>query len=492
MQKEKINIINSEAYQGGGLKNRNMFTQTMIQILFDFFAISGAYLLQYYVRFVSGWVPVSLIPDFTASAVTGIVMLVYWFLLFFFSGMYKNWHIRSPFEEIFSIVKIIFFGCAAIVFLTYTDSSSSPRMLFLTYFAFFTSLTIIGRTIARRIQISLRRKRIITIPSIIIGSGKRAVEFYKKTEKASSWGYKVFGIIFLDSEDEKYYIENVDEYNLKDLHFIAESSSLGYILDEFKPSEVIISIETPNHKGLLDIAAQCSERGIKVNIEPDLYDIFTGQTRAQNIYGIPLIEIRTQLMKPWQLVIKRLFDIMFSMAVILIGLPIWLLIALIVKLDSPGKVFYTQPRVGKNGKVFKMFKFRSMRPVKDAVQQWTTVNDPRVTKFGRFIRKTHLDEIPQFYNVLIGDMSVVGPRPEQPKFVEDFTLQMPHYKRRHCVRPGITGWWQVKYESYVLNMDEIEGRLKDDFYYIENMSIQLDVEIVFRTVWCVVIGHGQA
>ncbi len=125
-------------------------------------------------------------------------------------------------------------------------------------------------------------------------------------------------------------------------------------------------------------------------------------------------------------------------------------------------------------------------------RKWTTVNDPRVTKFGKLIRKTHIDEVPQFLNVLIGDMSIVGPRPEQPHFVKDFSREIPYYKRRLKVRPGITGWWQVKYQAHVLNVEEIENRLKDDFYYIENMSIKFDIEIIIRTVWCVLTGHGQA
>jgi exopolysaccharide biosynthesis polyprenyl glycosylphosphotransferase len=188
-----------------------------------------------------------------------------------------------------------------------------------------------------------------------------------------------------------------------------------------------------------------------------------------------------------------MFDIAFSFLVIVVGMPLWLLVALIIKLESKGPVFYTQPRVGKNEKIFKIFKFRSM--VKDAdrqKQKWTSVNDPRVTSFGRFIRKTHLDEIPQFWNVLRGDMSIVGPRPEQPRFVEQFSQEIPYYKRRLKVRPGITGWWQVKYSAHILDTEEIENRLKDDFYYIENMSLRLDIEIVIRTVWCVIAGHGQA
>ncbi|MFA5510946.1 MAG: sugar transferase, partial [Candidatus Kapaibacterium sp.] len=241
------------------------------------------------------------------------------------------------------------------------------------------------------------------------------------------------------------------------------------------------------------IVSFASDNHIKVKVDPDLYDIFTGQAKTQMLYGIPLIEIRTQLMKPWQEVIKRIFDVIFSLTFIILGLPLWLLVALIVKLDSKGPVLYSQPRVGKNGKIFKIYKYRSMsyEPLpKD--QKWTSKNDPRVTRFGKFIRKTHIDETPQFFNVLMGDMSVVGPRPEQPKFVDEFSKLLPYYNRRHKVRPGITGWWQVTSTGYELSLEEVTSRIKDDFYYIENMSLKLDFEIVIRTVWCVLKGHGQA
>ncbi|MFM8439013.1 MAG: sugar transferase, partial [Candidatus Kapaibacterium sp.] len=179
--------------------------------------------------------------------------------------------------------------------------------------------------------------------------------------------------------------------------------------------------------------------------------------------------------------------------VLVIGLPLWILIAVIVRLESKGPALFSQQRIGRNGSVFRIYKFRSM--VQDAEkhgQQWTKVGDPRVTRFGYFLRKTHLDEIPQMWNILVGDMSVVGPRPEQPKYVEYFSTHIPYYNRRHKVRPGLTGWWQIKYTSYDESLDEIKNRIRFDFYYIENMSLRLDVEIIVRTAVLMFRGHGQA
>ncbi len=467
---------------------RSVYSQILIQLICDFVAFFLSYTVQYYVRFESGLIVGHIKPDLGMFAVTCIIIQMYWFMLMFFSGMYKNWYERSPIEEIYSAVKVSLVGCGIIVFLVQSDSSQSPRLLFLVYFAVLTVFLSIGRTISRRIQRSLRNKRVITIPAIIIGNTRKAAEFFRKTEKAKPWGYKSDGIILTDKAE----FDNFNPEEYPDVPVLGHVSQLDSLLERYNPEELIISTDHPNHNELIGIASSASDKKISVKIEPDLYDIFTGQTKAQNIYGIPLIEIRTQLLKPWQEAIKRISDIIFSALVLVLGLPVWTLVGLIVKLESPGPVFYTQPRVGKNGRIFKIFKFRSMVNSQKRDQVWTVVNDPRVTAFGKFIRKTHLDEIPQFWNVLIGEMSVVGPRPEQPKFVEEFQKAFPYYKRRHIVRPGITGWWQVKNTGYQLSLEEIETRLKDDFYYIENMSIQLDIEIVFRTVWCVIKGHGQA
>jgi exopolysaccharide biosynthesis polyprenyl glycosylphosphotransferase len=310
------------------------------------------------------------------------------------------------------------------------------------------------------------------------------VHSMKKTINSKAWGYKVIGIVINDDDAPKQ-----KPVNINILGYVSE---IKQILEEYNPEELIITKDHQNTKELYDIVTLADDMGIRVKVEPDLYDIFTGQAKVQMLYGIPLIEIKSQIIKRYQEIFKRAFDIVFSLLVLIIGMPLWLLVALLIKIDSKGKILFTQYRVGRFGKEFKMYKFRSMKQGSEKEKKATAVGDPRVTKFGRFIRKTHLDEIPQFYNVLIGDMSVVGPRPEIKYNVDKFAEALPQYKRRHKVRPGITGWWQVNYGPHVLDLAEIENRLKDDFYYMENYSLTLDVEIVARTVWCVFKGHGQA
>lgn len=464
-------------------------SQIMLQAITDIIAILSGYSLFFFIRFESGLFKTLVKPGFDEYAFGALFFMIFWLSLFFFNGLYKNWYERSPFDEIWAVAKVTLIGCAILVFAVLYDSQSSPRKLFVIYAFIISFAVIFGRTITRNIEKKLRRERKLIIPAIIIGTSKRALEFYKKTEESTSWGFKTIGIILIDNND---YIINQSKPEFDNL-LLGSINDLELILNEYKPEEIIIASDTKEHEVLLNIVNISSEKNLRVKIETDLYDIFTGQAKTQNLYGIPLIEISTQLLKPWQEILKRIFDVAFSSLVIILGMPIWALVALIIKIDSKGPFFYTQPRVGKDGQIFKIYKFRSMKhqPVQKN-EQWTLVQDPRVTAFGKFIRKTHLDEIPQFWNVLIGDMSVVGPRPEQPKFVEEFTKAIPHYKRRLKVRPGITGWWQVQYQNYQLNLDEIKNRLKDDFYYIENISIKLDIEIVVRTVWCVLTGHGQA
>jgi exopolysaccharide biosynthesis polyprenyl glycosylphosphotransferase len=230
-----------------------------------------------------------------------------------------------------------------------------------------------------------------------------------------------------------------------------------------------------------------------IKIIPDLYDLVSGQARAQHLYGIPLIEINPRIMPPWEAHLKRLLDIGFSFSVLVVGLPVWILTALAVKLEDRGPVFYSQERVGLGGRRFTIHKLRSMRM--DAETKgitWTSVNDPRVTRVGRIIRQLHLDEIPQFWNILVGDMSIVGPRPELPFYVEKFYAELPSYPRRLRVKPGLTGWNQVQMDEVVESVEFVQERLRHDFFYIENMSLRLDIEIILRTIIRVIQRKGQA
>ncbi|GAB5465069.1 MAG: undecaprenyl-phosphate glucose phosphotransferase [Candidatus Kapaibacteriales bacterium] len=476
-------LTEKKTYTATGKKPNSMLTKKSIHVGLllgsDLTAFFVAVLIQFLVVFQSGFfgrydISGAEIPVLGLMVYT--VYSTYWLGIFFLGGMYKNWYEWSPFDEIWSIAKASIFGWLVAYFFIMFDSQNPPRMMVLFGASLFFFSVVGFRFVARRIQKQLREKKLFRYDSIVFGCHDKALELISKIKKSPSWGYHPKAFV---------------EYN-SDKGITEVKNSIQKSIDFHAPDTIILTTDVHDHDLLFEIANLAAENKLKVKIEPDLYHIFTGQTKAHNIYGIPLIEVSPQLLKPWQDFAKRVFDIIFSSLVIVIGSPLWLLLAIGVKIDSPGPIFYSQMRVGKNNKPFRIYKFRSMRPSSDKTQRWTSVGDKRVTKWGKFIRKTHLDEIPQFWNVLIGDMSIVGPRPEQPHFVDDFQAEIPYYNRRHVVRPGITGWWQINYGPYVVSIDEIKSRLKDDFFYIENMSIKLDIEIVTRTVWCVLKGHGQA
>jgi len=463
---------------------KSKYSSSVFQLIADIVSISISYVIQFFIVFESGWFETTIqygIVDFIAPLIT---LLIYWTILFWFIGLYKNWYIRSPFDEIFTILRITIIGTLIIFFFVFFDSSKSPRLLFLTFFIILFFSVCIGRFFARRLQIKLRIKGIVSVPAIIIGSYDKVSDLHNRIQKSKSWGYKIVGVILFDKITE----ENnpITALNKGDI------SKLEEIIDDLQPEEVLISAEKTDQKMLMFIVTLCDTKGINVKIIPDIYDIFTGQVKSLALYGIPLIEISPQLIAPWQKLCKRVIDILFSILVLVLGFPIWLVIGIIVKLDSNGPILYKQERVGKNGKYFTIYKFRSM--VQNAEKdgpQWAKVGDSRVTRIGYFLRKSHLDEVPQFFNILIGEMSIVGPRPERPIFVEKFSKLVPYYRRRLKAAPGLTGWNQVRYGAYEETLEEIENRLKDDFYYIENFSLKLDLEIIFRTIFLVIKGHGQ-
>lgn len=451
-----------------------------LQLIADNFAFSLSLILFYVFIFESGAVERRGIPEKDLIVIALAIMNLYWMFFFFISGLYKNWYERSPFDEYFLLLRTTFIGTGIFYFLVMVDTEKSPRLMSLYYFLILFGVSILFRTLIRRFQKRLRRKKVINHTTLILGNADQINESIERMERSPTWGMRPIGGI------------GIDDSSISNDKVLGTLENFPEIIDLQKPDVLVIATKSISEDNLFRITQLCSDNGIRTKIEPDLYSLFTGQSKTHNIYGIPYIEINPVLMSGFELTIKRIFDIIFSGLVILIGLPLWILISLAIVLETKGGVFYTQYRSGRNGEPFKIWKFRSMVRGADRFSGWTSVGDARVTRIGKFIRKTHLDEIPQFWNVLIGDMSVVGPRPEQPHLVKEFTESFPAYKRRLIIKPGITGWWQVKYKPYEMNDEEIKNRLKDDFYYIENMSIKFDIEIIIRTVWAVLSGHGQS
>lgn len=484
---QHISSTTTARAEGGSRRSFGvMWRPSMMQLAVDLLAFTVSFAVYQIVRYMM----LTDIRTFSIAdhAVIAALSCAFWCVAFWMGGLYRDYYIRSPFEEFFALFRVTFLGSVTIFLLIFFGSSedfrNNPRFVFFVYWLVLFGLAAIGRIVARQLQRRLREHGVITIPTVLIGTRERLAELLIDLRDEPAWGYDVLGIVEVGAAEPQ--IASLGAPHLGSI------DDVPAVVRAVRPREVLVTMDHTDHDALLKVTAQAADEGALVRIVPDLYEIFSGQARTQQIYGSPLIEVSPELMQPWEEVAKRTLDIVVSLFILVLGMPVWMLTALVVKLSSKGPMFFVQDRVGKNGSVFRMAKFRSMYTDDRRGPTWTDENDPRVTPFGRFIRKTHLDEIPQLWNVLNGEMSLVGPRPEQPHYVEKFTQMLPYYRRRHKVRPGVTGWWQVKVKSNPESLEEIKNRLRYDFFYIENMSFKLDLEIMVRTVFVMLRGHGRA
>ncbi|MBD8500980.1 undecaprenyl-phosphate glucose phosphotransferase [Paenibacillus arenosi] len=339
-----------------------------------------------------------------------------------------------------------------------------------------TLLTILYRYAVKLTLRTVRQKGYNKQFILIVGAGSLGKRFYSNLSYSPELGYEVVGFLddhaVWDRDDEKAYKPILGTLN-----------ELEDTLNKQLIDEVIIALPLDAHHKFPTLINVCEKAGVRTLIIPDFFDYLPARPFFDNFAGMPLINVRDiPLDMMSNRIFKRSFDILFAVTAILLTLPVMVAIAIGIKLTSRGPIIFKQERVGLNRRNFNMYKFRSMRvdTVHTADTHWTTENDPRKTKFGSFLRKTSLDELPQFFNVLFGHMSVVGPRPERPYFVEQFKEEIPKYMVKHHVRPGITGWAQ----SNGLRGDtSIEERIRHDIFYIENWSLLFDIKIIWKTIW---------
>lgn len=456
-----------------------------VLLVLDSFMICGGWLLYYLLRVRSGWIDVTVEPELWLPM---LFIYLYWLVIFFVVGLYRPWYAKSRLDEIALLFKATVGGCLFLFFAVFVDDAGtnvhvSSRLLIAIYWAILFSLVAVGRLTIRSAQRRMLIAGIGVHNTLIVGSEAKSRELYDEVVQYPALGYKVIGFATVDGTDRKPY---------KGVPTLGTVDNLHELIPRHNVREVLIALDSSDHTRLLEIIRNCNSHKVGLKIMPDLYDIISGQARTNQIYGFPLIEISPQIMPPWEEAVKRGMDVVFAALVLLLGMPLWLLIALLIKLDSSGPVLYKQERVGRGGKIFKILKFRSMyQDAEKEGPQWANRKDPRVTRVGKVLRKLHLDEIPQMWNVLKGDMSLVGPRPERPMFVEELSREIPLYPRRLRVRPGITGWAQVKHK-YDESVEDVRKKVQYDLFYIENMSLRMDFKIILSTIAHMLMGKGHA
>ena len=455
-------------------------SEKILLIISDFITLNAAWILYYLVRVESGWIPYSAAASFI---IPSLAIYFYWVVIFSFAGLYQHWFVRSRFDEFASVLKTISFGCFILFFVIFLDDAMSDsraisRFLILIYWALMVLSVGSGRIFIRSLQMTMLQKGIGLRNSIIIGTKKRGNELENLLGRFPQLGYKFKGFV------------SVQKSNASG-QLLGDILSLKRIIDIYKISEVLIALEENEKEKLFDIIRYCQETDVNMKIMPDTYEIVSGLAKTNQLYGVPFIEVMPEIMPYGSKLFKRVLDVFISAVLLVLLSPLLILIVLLIKVSSKGPIFYKQVRVGRNSRQFNMYKFRSM--VKDAEEygpEWAGENDPRITGIGRLIRMVYLDEIPQLINVLKNEMSIVGPRPERPFFVEKLSMEIPYYYKRLSVKPGITGWAQIKHK-YDSSLDDVKEKLKFDFYYIENMSLKLDFKIMVNTFLVIIFMKGH-
>jgi len=457
--------------------------------LFDFLAAMLAWAIFFLFRKWQEGIAPSLSALSDLNFFYGIFIIpIAWLLFYALFDDYSDVYRMSRLATLSRTFFLTFFGVIFVFFsLVLDDVVQDYKTYYISFavlFGLHFSLTVASRMVLltrahRRLQAGL-----VAFPTLLIGDGPRAADLHRElVSMKKKPGYRFVGYIGLTEGHAPF----------QQLPRLGSLADLSKIIAEQKIEDVLIAMEPEEHVKLTDTLDRLFDFGEKIHIKiiPDLYDNLLGNVRMSEVYGAVLLQIRQELMPKWERLVKRMMDVGVSLAVLL-GLS-WLYayIMLRVRLGSPGPVFYRQERIGLNGKPFKLIKFRSMRT--DAEEQGPQLSqddDPRVTKFGATMRKYRLDELPNFWNVLVGDMSLVGPRPERQFFINQIVEKAPHYRHLLKVRPGITSWGQVKY-GYASNLNEMLQRLRFDILYIENMSLVLDFKIMFYTVLVLVRGEGK-
>lgn len=424
---------------------------------------------------------------FTAPEIfiPSLVISAYWSLLFTWFGLYRFDPLDSRDAAIRNSGKAMGFGVLLLFILTFDPGDPLPasRVILASYGFAVLGIVVGNRVVLLTILREFRIRGIGVRKTLLIGSGNRAGLMIRHVRQHPELGFRLRAALTSGGfpAEEKSGLPTVGRYS--DIRSVLRKLSIGVVLLAPEPGE---------ERSLFKLVRLLRDSAVRVFTQADQYQTLIGSVRPARFHGHPLIEIRPELLSPVERFLKRMVDILFSFMLLLVTGPFWLLIAALIAIDSRGPVFYAQRRSGRGGREFMMLKFRSMirGAEEDTGAVWAVKGDPRITRVGKILRAWRLDELPQLLNVLMGHMSLVGPRPERREFVEQFVARVPLYERRMNVKPGLTGWSQV-HLSYDTSEEQIPLKLKHDLFYIENMSLPFDMRILFMTLFVVLKGEGQ-
>lgn len=447
-----------------------------IHVFIDILVISLSYLLAWFFMF-GGNNNAVLSKELYFIALIPIIPL--YILLNAIFGLYAPKRVSGRREEVSNIIKANSIGLLIFTLVLFMGSKNyymyhfSRKLVFI-FYGIDIFLTILERNVIRYILRLMRAKGYNQKHILLIGYSRAAESYIDRVLANPEWGYNIRGI--LDDNMER-------GFEYKGIKVIGTIENLELILEMNVLDEIAITLSIKEYERLERIVNDCERSGVHTKFIPDYNHVIPTVPHVEDLQGLPIINIRyVPLTLLHRALSKRIVDIIGSLVGIILFSPIMLIVAVLIKLSDKGPIIFAQERVGLHNKAFKMYKFRSMavEPPQKEAKKWTTKNDPRVTAIGRFIRKTSLDELPQFFNIFMGDMSLVGPRPERPFYVEKFRDEIPHYMIKHQVRPGLTGWAQV---NGYRGDTSIEKRIDHDLYYIENWSMGFDFKILFLTVF---------
>ncbi len=437
---------------------------------------SASWLIAYYMRFQTTFIPVTKgVPPFESYWKLVTPILIMWAIIFHISGLYRPRRGSSQAEEFVEIFQAISVGTIMLItFNFFSNQYAYSRLVFLYFWGINIFAIGLSRSLFRNLIDYARSKGYNLRHILIAGAGNLGQELTRKSHTYTELGLNVIGFVDDDPRKQGKTIEGTP--------VLGTLEHTRRIIREHGIQQLFIALPMTAHDRILALLSSVDQECVDIKFIPDLMQYMSLRVGVEELDGIPIVNLRETPIQGWNSVIKRGFDIVFSLLFIALSLPIMLFLTILVKLSSPGPILYKQKRMGLDGHLFNMYKFRSMRMDAEAKSGavWAKKHDHRRTRIGAFMRSTSLDELPQFFNVLRGDMSLVGPRPERPPFVQKFRQKIPQYMLRHRVKSGITGWAQI---NGWRGNTSIEKRIEFDLYYIQNWSVAFDFKILIMTIW---------